>query len=119
MGSAPEDIVRLVNEALEAFRPTVILSPETGSSLSGDWWSIGVPELDVQVCEYGLEAASAALCVAVQTEVRRRVEESALSEADCGLVLGLFFADATGKLAILLEAAHVADVAVDDPEFDL
>lgn len=97
----------------------VIVSAGSGTHLSRDWWVLAIRELDVVVCEYGLEAAEHALAEAVAVETRRRIDTGDLSPSECRLVVRLWLASRSGVLAELLRRAQVVEfdlAGVPEPE---
>jgi hypothetical protein len=96
---------------LEAIPVSVIVSPGSGTNLSGDWWSMELRELGIAVCEYGLETTERALVHAIAAETRERLNTSNLSASESALVIRLDVAARNGLLSDLLQAAQVVELA--------
>lgn len=85
---------------------TVRVRPETGCSVTHDWWSAAVDELGVAACEFGFDATIAALMPALRAEVVARLEEPRLeTAATLALVTRLKLADERDWLGAAIEEA--------------
>ena len=94
----------------EEVTPVVVVTPETGTSLTSDWWSMWLDELDVRACEYGFEAAAEALTALL---VRRLEECLEADHLPCELRVftQLYLASRQGVLAELLARGHRVNLA--------